>query len=316
MGIVYLLMLVDKPNLFKVDVADVLNLNEIYFKYDNNVMIVFLYQINNTFIFNHYYHHIQALHNAFPYELGYFIGQYVPISTVFLSTLVNIIPAKSPMIENFDKTFMIKYQKEDFKQFFAEGTEEDLFFDGAKKLLHVFVKPIDDDNLFYKFRFLQNGLTIMSFNTKFMQDKYGKPYFKNLFDKHVLEETKTYNMLDPTFQKSLKKYKKKHNNCILDVEVETMLKNNQNSMNAFDIFHRVVSSDCIINSNFNAIVEDKKGKDFIISFSIEGEKKKFLMKKVDNIFLIEKLSEEEKDKSTDTSSKTESADSSTSNQES
>lgn len=292
MGVVYLITSLKQKNSYKVDITNAFNLNEINHKYDNDVMILHLYQINNNFLFKHLYNHLQNLFKNFEIENGFFKADYLTVSNVFLDSIKTIIPARSPEIEDFDESIMKKYTTEEIKQYFPDYLEDE-GYEGTKKFLHTFISNIDSDYYIIKFRLIIGGsLQMFTINTKHSVDKYGGVYWKQIMQKQILETDTVYDLNDPNFIKVLKKLKKKHNNCIINTEVETMLKNNLQTTNYFDIFHNVLSSDCIINGSYNAIINEKKGKDFEILFSVEGNLKRYMMKKQDNIFLIEPFDED------------------------
>lgn len=292
MGVVYLLTSLKEKNSYKVDISNTFNLNEIYHKYDNDVMIIHLYQINNNFLLKHLNNHLQNLFKVFEIEKGFFKTDYLSISNVFLDSIKEIIPARSHEINESDESVMKRYETEEIKRYFSEYLEDEAY-DGTKKLLYTVITNLDPDHHALKFRIIiNNHLQMFTINTRYSIEKYGGVYWKNIIQKQILETKTVYDLNDPNLIKTLKKLKKKHNNCIINTEIETMLKNNIQTTNYYDIFHNVMSSDCIINGSYYAIINEKKGKDFEILFSIDGNLKNFLMKKQDNIFLIEPSEEE------------------------
>ena len=291
MGVVYLITSLKEKNSYKVDISNTFNLNEIHYKYDNDIMIIHLYQINNNFLLKHLNNHLQNFFKFFEIENGFFKADYLSISKVFFDSIKEIIPARSNEIDESDGSVMKRYETEEIKQYFSDYLEDEAY-DGIKKLLHTVITNLDSDHHALKFRIIiRNHLQMFTINTKYSIEKYGGVYWNHIIQKQILETSTVYDLNDPNLIKTLKKYKKKHNNCIINTEIENMLKNNIQTTNYFDIFHNVLSSDCIINGSYYAIINEKKGKDFEILFSIDGNLKHFLMKKQDNIFLIEPFNE-------------------------
>ena len=186
MGVVYLLQSMNQSDLFQIGTHQTFNLQEIYTKYDYNIVLLHVYQIKNTFLFKHFYNHIKNLKKYFQYEKGFFKGNYMGISNCFMESISQVIPANSTNIENFDQSLIDNHYIEEIK-YYIPDFENDSYFNGDKKYLHVLINNYKEDNYYIKFRMLINNLATFSINTKQAVDKYGKQYWKNIFDKQILE---------------------------------------------------------------------------------------------------------------------------------
>lgn len=286
MGVVFLLQSMNQSDLFQIGTNQTYNLQEIYSKYDFPIVLLHVYQIKNSFLFKHFYNHIKNLRKYFDYEKGFFKGSYVGISTCFLESIVQVLPANNNSIDNYDQSLIDNHYLEEIS-YYIPDYNNDLHFNGDKKYVHVLLNNYSEDNYFMKFRMLVNNLATFTFNTRNSVDKYGKQYWKNIFDKDILENNKVYDINDTNVFKLFKKHKKKHNNCVINQSLEEELKKSNETYNLFDKFHEVIASDCIINGSYYVVVNERNNKDFVITFSIEGKLKRYLMQKVDNIFIIE-----------------------------
>lgn len=296
MGVVYLLQSMNQSDLYQIGTHQTFNLQEIYSKYDFNIMLLHVYQIKNSFLFKHLYNHIKNLRKYFEYDKGFFKGNYMGISNCFMESISQVIPANTNNIDNFDQSLIDNHYLEEIKYYIPDYSN-DSYFDGDKKYVHILINNYNEDNFFIKFRMLVNNLATFAINTKSSVDKYGKLYWKNIFDKKVIENNNAYDINDPSLLKQLKKHKKKHNNCVINSDLESELKESLENYNIFDKFHEVIASDCIINGSYYVVVNERSGKDFIITFSIAGKLKQYLMQKNDNIFIIEKEIEKDDEKS-------------------